>query len=573
MTIEVDFPSRPDEKHNPHSATHTRSSSLTPATAAPLLAPVASSSASVISLPSIVAVCRQRADQYETAAINDVLHLSYHAYTAIETDVFASFATLHTLYLDHNKLTAASLAALSSAPLLSALFLHSNHITSLASLPALERLRTLNVSENALTDLAGVERLASLATLDASHNAIAAIEPAHTLRHLRDLLLAHNCITASPSPMPTLAALPALRVLHLHHNTLVTQQPAYRRTLLSQLPALQWLDERAVREDERVGVDGWKESGAQGEREARGRWLEEKREKEQRQWQQWKESRAGHTATQEKRVSYSYSSLKHGVEDDAADSTSDDQNAKATLDDAMSLSTLDASLGDTRQPATERSSAQSAAAADEPSEYHVMRSLSIDQYYQSVQQSVPSTLHLLSDSDSDLEEDDVQNDGVEASCAVPFLLGITPALSALPRRADGPNLSSPTASPPSSSPSSSLPLSLSSSPFAHRREPSELMAAFVLSQLPVSEEKQQPTDGEPLDCRVQVDRVLAMLSEEAVQTVSSAPTVRETNVSEEDSDAEDEAQWVEYGIDSSSDEESEQQAVLAYNSRRGAIRR
>ena len=555
MTIEVDFPSRPDDNHNPHSALHSRSSSGTSATVTPT-----STSSSILTLSSIAAVCRQRADQYETAVINDVLHLSYQGYTAIQTAVFASFSTLSTLYLDHNKLTSASLAALSSAPLLHALLLHSNHITSLTALPPLHRLRTLNVSENALTDLHGVEQLTALVTLDATHNAIATIEPVHTLHRLRDLLLAHNCITASPSPVPTLTALPTLRVLHLHHNPLVTQQPTYRRTLLSQLPSVQWLDERGVREDERAGLEGWKESGMQGEREARGRLLEERREKEERQWQQWKDSRAAHRAVQEKRVSYS--SLKHAIEDEQADPI-DGQSVKAALDTAVALESSDDQLGDSRHPATTVSVTEQAAASEELSDFHVMRSLSIEQYYHSIQQSVPSTLHLMSDSD----DDDEQEDADDSTSAVPFLLGITPALSALPMAAERPKLSSTTASPPtSSSPSSSLSLSLSSSPTVHSREPSELMSAFVLSQRGSNEEKEQPVDLPP-DCRVQVGRVLAMLSEEAAHSESES-TIREANVSEEDSEVEEEVQWVSYGVESSSDEEE-----AGHRSRRGAVRR
>ena len=558
MTIEVDFSSRLDEKYAPPSASHTRSSSLTSFGVDGLPSSTASSS-STVSLSSIAAVCRQRADQYETAVINDVLHLSYQGYSVIQTAVFASFTTLSTLYLDHNKLTAASLTALSSAPLLTALFLHSNHITSLASLPALSQLRTLNVSENALTDLHGVEQLSALVTLDASHNAVAAVQPLHSLSQLRDLLLSHNCLPASPSPIPILAALPALRVLQLHHNPIVAQQAAYRRTLLSQLPSVQWLDERGVREDERVGVEGWKESGLQGERAARGKLQEERREKEERQWQQWKDSRAAHRALQEKRVSYS--SLKHAINDHDDSDSSEGQADKAKLDEAISLSLSDASLTAAGQQ-TELlvSPALPATAVDESSDYHVMRSLSIDQYYQSVQQSVPSTLHLLSDSDDD---DDEHEDSSVPSSAVPFLLGITPALSvtASQHEYDGPTLPSPTASPPSSSPSSSLPLSLSSSPPSHSREPSQLMAAFVLSQSQSSEEKEQPADSQP-DCRLQVGRVLAMLSEESAAAASSGRRVRETNVSEEDSEGEDEdedeeVRWVSYGVDSSSDDEKD----------------
>ena len=575
MTIEVDFPLRADEKRNPHSASHTRTSSL--ASAAALDAPHSASSpssSSVVTVASISAVCRQRADQYETAVINDVLQLSYRAYTAIEPHVFASFHTLHSLYLDHNKLSDASLVALQSAPRLTALFLHSNHITSLAALPALHRLRNLNVSENALTDLQGVERLTALVTLDASHNAVAAVEPLRSLPHLRDLLLSHNCVSAAQSPLPTLAALPSLRVLHLHHNPLVTQQPAYRRTVLSQLPSLHWLDERGVKEDERAGVEGWKKSGAEGEREARARLLEERRQREERQWQQWKDSRAAHRALHEKRVSYS--SSKHDVDyEDEADSTNS-QTAQPALNQVLSLSAPDVSLSFTAQPAAagilDASTADQAAltpSADQSlDDYHVMRSLSIDQYYQTVQQAVPTTLDLLSD-DDDEDDDERVDSAADSPAAVPFLLGITPALAlpALSSEAALPRPSSATASPPSSSPSTSLPLSLSSTPASHSREPSALMSAFVLSQshAAISEEKEETPYSQPPDCRQQVSRVLAMLSEEAAvsQYAGGRAAVREINVSEEDSDAEESAQWVSYGVESSSDEDE----VEAYSSR------
>ena len=569
MTIEVDFPSRPEDKFNPHSTSHTRSSSLT--ATEPLSSTSSTSSTAVtklsslttlVTLPAISAVCRHRADQYETAVINDVLHLSYQAYSGIEDGVFASFATLHTLYLDHNKLTTASLAALSSAPLLTALFLHSNHITSLAALPLLERLRTLNVSENALTDLQGVEQLTSLVTLDASHNAIAAIEPIDQLHSLRDLLLSHNCITATPSPIPTLAALPTLRVLHLHHNPIVTQQPAYRRTLLSQLRAVQWLDERGVQEEERVGVDGWKENGMHGEREARNKLQDAKREKDARNWQLWKESRAAHKAEHEKRVSYS--SIKHAIEDEES-GDHETHNEKAQPDEAVALSTADTSSGDDtthQQSSNEPTTHPLSTVSDASDEYHVMRSLSIDQYYQSIQHSVPSAAHIMSDSDDDDDEDEAATD-VEIPSAVPFLLGITPALPIIPvDDSSESSIPSATASPHSSSPSSSLPLSLSASPIQHSREPSELMSALVLSfsQPSFCEEKSEEKEQQPqLDCRVQVGRVLAMLSEEAATGQSaSSGAVREANVSEQDSDseAEEEAQWVSYGVESSDEDDA-----------------
>ena len=70
------------------------------------------------------------------------------------------------------------------------------------------------------------------------------------------LNLAKNQINDT-SIVDILATLPKLKVLYLRDNPVVAQLKQYRKTLVSRLPHLTYLDDRPVNDDERRCAVAW----------------------------------------------------------------------------------------------------------------------------------------------------------------------------------------------------------------------------------------------------------------------------------------------------------------------------
>ena len=510
---------------------------------------------------SIAAACRSRSDHYTTPELNSVLRLSYQSYRSI--DCLQLFPSLTTLYLDHNSIGSDSLPALPAC--LHSVFLHSNRLTSLQSLPSMPQLRSLNVSDNGIVSLSGLERCPVLVTLDASHNALSAssLSSLSSLPLIRDLLLQHNAVDASSSLLPLLSSLPALRVLSLKGNAVVETSRAYRREVVSACTGLTFLDERKVGEEERRGVEGWAKGGLEGERAARQQLQTERREREQRQFDQWQQARQQRQQQQQpaqKQVSYSHSAYhkSSGREEEEAEQENTMQRPLSLTDSGLGKEDSDA-IDTVISPAA---TAETAAAGASSDEFDITRSLSIEQYYARVQASVPSAVSSTLDSDSDSDSETAA--GSEDGAAVPFLFGLTPVLHAAEAesghsRVSSFSLPSVTASPLSASSPSEL------SPRAVRVD-GGVMAALVCTlgrgrEDTEAEEKEADKTGSAYDSSVQT--VMAMLSAEMRSPGRRHETQHRSTltVSEEEEDGSEEAeadiQWVEFNISHSSDEEEE----------------
>ena len=458
-----------------------------------------------------------------------MLHLSYQRFSAIGD--LHLFPSLTSLYLDHNLLTAPALSQLPAT--LHSLFLHHNQLTSLP-LPSLPLLRTLNVSCNALTCLP-LLALPSLTALDASHNVLSSLSPLPS--SLTSLLLHSNALP--PTALDPIAALPDLRVLGLKDNPLVTEVVGYRRVVVGRCAALTFLDDRGVGEEERRGVVGWMRAGREGELEERQKAQQEKRDKAERQWQQWKDSRQRHTALDQR---VHYSSLKTQL--DGEDATDEGEVAGEEAERRV-------------EPGTPVSVGKEEVAVRE-GEYHVMKSVSIEAFYSSVQAAIPSVDRTGSDSDDEEGEEAVE----EEEAVIPFLLGITPVFNSLSIPSSSSSSSSSTSPPSSALPSvTQSPLTSSPSSGSPRMSPMEgSFDASVISALMgrrEEEEKEAEGEGKP-GWAGGVQRVMAMISEERGGRVAGVRG-REVNVSEEDEEdgGEAEVKWVHIGLDSEdSDEEN-----------------
>lgn len=68
-----------------------------------------------------------------------------------------------------------------------------------------------------------------------------------------------------------LASYPSLAVLYLNHNPICRKIPNYRKTLISKLKNLKFLDDKPVFEEERLCAEAFARGGIEAEREERKR--------------------------------------------------------------------------------------------------------------------------------------------------------------------------------------------------------------------------------------------------------------------------------------------------------------
>ncbi len=133
-------------------------------------------------------------------------------------------------------------------------------------------LRTLDLSNNKLTRITGLTSLPNLHTLNVSKNSLATVEDIHELQALvavKTLDISDNLLDDSPGTLTLLTGVPAMTCLYLKGNPLVKKTKFYRKTVLSTLPQLNYLDDSPVFEQEQRSVRAWATGGREAEMKAK----------------------------------------------------------------------------------------------------------------------------------------------------------------------------------------------------------------------------------------------------------------------------------------------------------------
>ena len=184
-----------------------------------------------------------------------ILHLENNRIGPTLGDGLQAMRKLAVLHLNGNSLTIVDDARLARRhPSLVSVSLAGNRISRVSNDAFPNSLRTLSLAKNRLRDASAIEalsRLPDLETLDLGEN------------ELRD---------EDEDVLKVLAECPSLRALTLRGNPLQHSLGLdYRRALVSALPSLTCLDDKAVSAMERLGAEAWRRGGKskQAEKEAK----------------------------------------------------------------------------------------------------------------------------------------------------------------------------------------------------------------------------------------------------------------------------------------------------------------
>lgn len=170
---------------------------------------------------------------------------------------------------------------------LMSLYLQENLIDKIEGLDTLVNLRTLNLSDNMIQKIEGLSGLRMLDSLQLKRNRIGKYGglddvlgllecPSLTVVDISDNNLDDERILPE-----VFEKMPNLSVIYIQGNSVSKKIKNYRKTMISKLPGLKYLDDRPVFEEDRLFAEAFAKGGLDEERKTREKW---KKDKEEAHW-------------------------------------------------------------------------------------------------------------------------------------------------------------------------------------------------------------------------------------------------------------------------------------------------
>ena len=222
---------------------------------------------------------------YRTPSLNEKLYLHYKGFSYIRN--MEQFTGLKCLYFEGNGCK--SMLGLEHCIEMRSLFVQENMINKIEGLQHMTDLRQLNLSENMIQKVEGLENCVNLDTVHLKRNRLGRWEGGciESLKGLLDcptiscLDIQDNYLDDPAILEEILMKMPNLKVLYLMNNPCVKTIKGYRKTIITQIPTLTYLDDRPVFEDDRRRAEAWSRGGIEEER------LEMKKIKQEKDDKHW----------------------------------------------------------------------------------------------------------------------------------------------------------------------------------------------------------------------------------------------------------------------------------------------
>ena len=173
------------------------------------------------------------------------------------------------------------------------LMLQENIISKMEGLHNLSNLRTLNLADNCIKRIEGLAGCHMLDSLYLKRNRIgkddlADLEGLLECPSLQCVELSNNFVVCPEAIDEIFVKMPNLRVLYLLGNDITKKIKSYRKTVISKLPGLKYLDDRPVFDDDRRHAEAYARGGIDEEREERKKIKKEKDEAHEKNHQAFK---------------------------------------------------------------------------------------------------------------------------------------------------------------------------------------------------------------------------------------------------------------------------------------------
>ena len=212
---------------------------------------------------------------YDSPALNLNLYLHFQGFRKIQN--LDSFNKLQVLYLENNSIN--KIEGLEKLVDLRCLYLQNNYIKEIEGLNNNKLLSILNLSNNKIKTIKNMNHLQNLENFYISKNELSTIEDLQNLLEIKSLSLLdiqnNNFTENSNELLLFLNKIENLKVLYLKGNEICRAIPNYRRTIIIKLSNLTYLDDKPIKQEDRVGAIAYLEGGYEAEKKARLKFREE----------------------------------------------------------------------------------------------------------------------------------------------------------------------------------------------------------------------------------------------------------------------------------------------------------
>lgn len=227
---------------------------------------------------------------YRTFELNEKLYFHYKGFEKLEN--MHLFPDLKCLYFEGNGIK--KIEGLEANVNLVSLYLQENLISKFENLQTLSNLHTLQLSDNCISVIENISFNTKLDSLYLKSNRIGRGGLADMIGLLECpslvcLDIQSNNISDVEILDEVLAKMPKLKVLYMQGNEITKKIPSYRKTVISKIPTLMYLDDRPVFVEDRRHAEAYTRGGIEAEREERNIIKKEKDEAHQKNHEAFKE--------------------------------------------------------------------------------------------------------------------------------------------------------------------------------------------------------------------------------------------------------------------------------------------